>query len=117
MPLRLIDDGYTLDDTVKTNRWPAVAVKYRPALPAQTRDFVIDRGKAETGEAEVKAISKLLEAQLVGWDIESAPGQPAPISYATVSRVPDPVLERLVDLVTGYGPKKAENDEKNSGSG
>jgi hypothetical protein len=117
MPLRLIDDGYTLDDTVKAPSWPRVAVKYRPALPQHTRDFVIARSKAFTGTEEMKAISALLRMHLVGWDIEDAKGQPAPVSDFTINRIPDAVLQRIIDLITGYGPEKAADDEKNSVSG
>lgn len=117
MPLRLIDDGYTLDDTVKAPGWPRVAVKYRPALPAHTRDFVIARAKASTGTEEMRAVVVLLKAHVIGWDIEDNKGNPAPISEFTINRVPDSVLQRIVDLITGYGPEKAAEDEKNSVSG
>jgi len=113
----LIDDGYTLDGEVKANGWPKVAVKYRPALPAQTRDFVITRGRASTGPEEMKAVVALLKKHVLGWDIEEVPGKPAPVSEYTINRVPDPVLQRIIDLVTGYGPEQAAEDEKNSASG
>ncbi len=117
MPLQLIDDGYTIDDTVKADGWPSVAVRYRPCLPAAAREFFLAHAKEATGAGKIKTIAKLLQGQLVGWDIEAAPGQPAPITAATIARVPDAVLQRLVDLVTGYGPEKAAEDEKNSASG
>ena len=41
---------------------------------------------------------------------------PAPVTEATLRKVPYPVRERLVDLVTGYAGQAAA-DEKNSATG
>lgn len=123
MSLKLIDDGYTLDATTKPiGRWPAVTIKYRPAMPARVRQYLNARAKAgDDVQADLKAISSLLVDQIGfgkgGWDILTPDGQPAPVNHASVARLPDPVLRQLIDIVTGYGPEEAAADEKNSDTG
>jgi hypothetical protein len=116
MALQLIEDGYTLDATVRVPRWPAVVIKYRPALPAAVREFYLATRKAANGDAEVKAIAGILTKHLVGWDIEDN-GSPCAVTERAILHVPEPILQRMVDLVTGYGPEEQAADEKNSVTG
>lgn len=118
MPLQLIDDGYTLDAVVKAEGWPAVQIKYRPALAPRVQEYRDSRAAAADSAGRLKALTSLLAGQLAGWDVQTASGQPAPFNEASLRRLPDPILLKLVDIVLGYGagPESAA-DEKNSGSG
>ena len=116
MALQLIDDGYTRTATVKASGWPAVTFVYRPALPAEVRDYVIARAKAQNGADEVKAVAGLLAEKMKSWDV-LAGEKPAPINLGTLRRIPDPVLQKFIDVVTGYGAEEAAADEKNSDTG
>jgi hypothetical protein len=121
VPLQLIpiDDGFTLTATVKTPGWPDVEIVYRPALAARVRDYVLSLSKAQSGSDELKTISALLMDQVRSWDVLTTEGKPAPVVGATIRRIPDPIVRRIVDVVTGYatGGGEAEADEKNSATG
>lgn len=110
----LINDGYDFAGKVETNAWPAVEIKYRPALADRVQTYLDDsaRGGKSRGDAAVK----LLAEHVRSWDIEDEKGQPAPVTEATLRRVPYPVREKMVDFVCGYAGTQA-TDEKNSATG
>ena len=113
MPLQ-IRDGYTLDTTLPAfGPYPAVAVRYRRALPEDVYEYS-DAFAAARGREKARPVADLLGKHLLGWDVEGADGQPLPITARTLRLLPYPVLLKLIDLVTGYGPEEAEADQKNS---
>ncbi len=117
MPLQLIDDGYTRNETVETPGWPDVAIQYRPALPKRAEDYAIASNKAKDGAAIIKAAADLITECVSGWDIEAKAGQPAAVNPFAVERLPPPVRNRIIDRITSYTHEQAAGDEKNSVTG
>jgi hypothetical protein len=114
MPKLLIGDGYDFDGSIPAiGPWPAVTCKYRPALPDRVQEYF--DAAAAGGKKRCDAAVKLLADHVTSWDVETEKG-PAPVTEATLRKVPYPVRERLVDLVTGYAGQAAA-DEKNSATG
>lgn len=109
----LIRDGYT-----KTGRFPGkwgippVVFEYRDALPAAVNDFLAKIRNAD-GAVKTKAQIGILCSQIQSWDIEDEAGKQASVSEGNVRLLPHPLLEFLVDYVTGYKPDDAESDQKN----
>jgi hypothetical protein len=108
-----IHDGYTMEAKVQLGRGlPPLIVTYRPALADEVYDFL--RAPQATGKEKLKAVTDLLSAHLKSWNAADETGAAAPVSAESLRRLPHRVLERLVDLVTGYAPSgEAEADAKN----
>lgn len=116
MPSIFIDDGFTLNGQVPPKfGFPAVSVVYRLAAPEKVYAYL--REHRLTGEQYLKAAVKLLGEHLVSWDARDQAGNAVPITERMLARVAHPVLERLLELVTGYGPDEREEDLKNSATG
>ena len=111
----LIRDGYTFEgDVPAQGPWPAIHVRYRPAMPEEVSDYLIaDR---RTGKAKLDATVKLLAKHVLGWDITDD-GHATKPDADTLRRLPYPILEDLVNLVCGYTGTQQEADEKNSPGG
>jgi hypothetical protein len=112
MSLKLINDGYTFAGRVEPiGPFPAVEVKYRPALADRVQQYIdaSNRGGKERSDASVK----LLTEHLVSWDVLDDKGEPAAIVDVNLRRVPYPIREKLVDMVCGYAGKASADDEKN----
>jgi hypothetical protein len=108
----LIDDGYTFDGLIEARGpWPAVHFRYRPCLPEGVYDFL--RGKRDTGKQSMRATMDMLMAHLVAWDITDPRGDLVPIRAEFLARLPHPVLERMLDHVTGYSAPESISDAKN----
>ena len=111
----LIHDGYTSDGKVEAaGRWPELNFRYRVALPEAV--FEYRRACRAGGKEELAAAVSLLKGQLVSWDatlLADGKEEGAPVSPENIRRLPAPVLDRLVDLVCGYGPAQAAADAKN----
>lgn len=112
MPSILIDDGFTLDGEIEPRfGFPAVKFKYRMAMPGKVYAYLTE--PKLTGEERAAAAAKLLAEHLVEWDAKTNHGAFIPINEINLRRVAHPVLERLLDHVTGYGQKQREEDVKN----
>lgn len=108
----LIDDGCTLDGQVPAQGGvPAVSFRYRPALPEAVYEYT--RAQKANGRQELKAVVDLLSAHVISWDVVDAKGDHMPVTADTLRRVPHRVQQRMVDLVTGYGPEQMGADAGN----
>lgn len=112
-----IDDGFTLDGRTKatvtdpvTGRalydgLPEVTYRYRPALPDALAEWRYQMRAATSGYAAVSATALFVAAHLVSWDVTDAKGAPLPITVETVRKVPEPILDQLVEAVSKWAPK------------
>lgn len=116
MPL-VIDDGYTLDGCTKSavtdpvtgralhDGLPEVRFKYRPALPDSLAEWRHKLRAATSGYASVDATAILVAGHVVSWDVTTVAGAPAPITADTVRKLPEPILEQMVDAIAKWAPK------------
>ncbi len=112
MPSIFIDDGFTLDAELPPKHgFPAIRFKYRLATPEKVYAYL--REPKLTGVQFAQAAVKLLAEHLVEWDAKDNTGNAVPINERLLARVAHPVLERLLEHVTGYGPDAREADLKN----
>lgn len=114
-----LDDGYTLSASTEPDvksevtgdllysGLPVVSFKYRPALPEALTDYRQKIRRAATGKDEIRAVTDLLVAHLVDWDVTTK-GQPAKIDAANLAIVPDPILNQIVNAVCRWAPKAEE---------
>jgi hypothetical protein len=108
----LINDGFTWEDTVPARgRFPSVTFRYRPALPEDVFDYL--HAPKPTGKDVLRVAARLLAKHLVSWDVTDDKGDAVPVSEDVLRRVPHPVLVKMVDVVTGYGPDAEAADLKN----
>ena len=134
----LIEDGYTLDGTIPAQgKQPEINFRYRPALYAEVKEWT--NSVRTTGKLHEAATVKLLVKHVASWDVTIKAGslrkimgkdaEPVvadhedddvvlvPIHAKTLARVPQPVLDQLVNFVTGYAPEDQGDDAKNSATG
>ena len=123
----VINDGYTLEgvttDTVTNpvtgaalaSGLPVVAFRYRPALPDALAEWRYAMRTAGSGKAELDATAKLLAEHLVSWDVTDARGAEVPVTAAGVRKVPEAILNQMLDAVTTWAPEKAAGALGNSG--
>lgn len=126
MPALAIDDGYTLDGRTKasitdpvTGRvlfdgLPEVQFRYRPALPDALAEWRHQMRTATSGRAQVDATAQFVAAHIVSWDVTDAKGAPLPITPDAVRKVPEPILDQIVDAVAKWAPKHLADALKNS---
>lgn len=110
MPSIFINDGLTLDATIEARPGlhPALRVKYRPALPEKVNGYL--KELRLSGKAHTDAGVDLLAEHLVSWDAKDDAGNEVPISPRVLRRIYQPLLERLLDLVTTYSAPQREAD-------
>ncbi len=107
-----IEDGFTLDAVLEPRHgFPAVKISYRLAHPGKVYAYL--RVQKNPGKQFMDAASQMLLEHLVSWDVTDRSGNEVRISEITLRRIAHPVLERMLDAVTGYGPDVREADEKN----
>lgn len=117
-----LDDGYTLTATTKAtltspsgavlaDNLPVVEFKYRPALPAALAEWRYQFARAGSGKAELDATVKMLAAHLVSWDVTSG-GGPAPLTADALARVPEPILNQIIDAVTSWKAGEAAGNSQ-----
>jgi hypothetical protein len=112
MPSILIpEDGFTLKGRVEPlpGLHDGVSFTYRPALPARVAAWT--KAKGVSAEKNLAADLKLLTEHVTEWDDD------APIDEPTLRRVYYPVLQQMIDHVTGYSASVWEAAEKNSSPG
>lgn len=113
MSAKLILDGYTLDATIPAKGpWPAVSIRYRPALYEEVMEYLAQVGRAP-GKAQGKIAFAFLKEHLVGWDIQNAAGNAAEVSVENIARLPQPYVQAMIDQVIGYGEAQEAQDLKN----
>ena len=114
MPLLLIDDGFNdFTGTIPAfGRWPAVTLKYRPCLPAASKDYAFRVGRCNTGAEVVAVQAEFLAEYVKGWDVTDVAGQALPVSKENLARVPDRILTEMLNIVTGYSDRELVADSK-----
>ncbi|MDB5312656.1 MAG: hypothetical protein JWO38_6858 [Gemmataceae bacterium] len=114
-----LNDGYTLDAATLpefggARGFPVVTYRYRPALPDALAEWRYASRMAGSGKAEVDATAKLVAGHLVSWDVEVAPGTTAPITPETVRKVPEPILNQILERVVSWAGPEQEKAAGNS---
>lgn len=112
MAALLILDGYTLEAQIpERGPFPSLLFRYRPALPDAASEYL--RGPRVNQKA-TKHMTDFLEKYLKGWDVTDVEDKPVEINANSLSRVPFPYLEALVQYVLTYATDGAhEYAEKN----
>lgn len=113
-PCGYIDDGYTLDFTIKEVPGVHVALngKYRPMSSREVQNFVaalnpdkyktVDKGKTVEDNIDAKQ-SAAIAAHIVEWDLVKPNGDSVEISGTSVSRIYPPLLmSKLINIVAGF---------------
>lgn len=114
----LILDGYDLDgDVQKRGRFPAIKYVYRPALPDEVQEYFMALRKANDGRQSSKVRIDLIAAHVKSWDVQDAGGKNVPADAANLGRVPNYVIDAMVDEITLYAQSEAAADAKNSPGG
>lgn len=109
--LPLILDGYTIKVKISVKPWPDVNIVMRPALPEKVYGWLGNQ-RALAGKQRMDSVCELLTGNLISWDVAgSEAGKTVPCSPEYWAKIPHPVLDAIVDKVTGYGV--TESDEKN----
>lgn len=107
-----IEDGFTLETVLEPRHgFPAVTIVYRLAHPEKVYAYL--RVQKSTGRQFMDAASQMLLEHLVSWSVTDRLGNDVRITDAVLRRIAHPILERILDAVTGYGPDVREADEKN----
>lgn len=112
-----ISDGYTITDTIPgRGPWGPIEFTYRPALPEATYDYL--ETDKRSGKKRMAATLKLLfgsgtDPHVRSWDVKDKEGNMVPVSEAALRKVPAPMLDKMLDIVSGYGLAEQEEDEKN----
>lgn len=122
MPRLALNDGYTLEAATKAEAagfagLPVVTYRYRPALPDALAEWRYAARLATNGKAEVDATAKLVGDHLVSWDVTDAAGKPAAISADTVRKIPEPILNQLLDKIVSWAGPEQEKAAGNSSAG
>jgi hypothetical protein len=112
MPRLALNDGYTLEAATAADHGgfkglPVVTYRYRPALPDALAEWRYAARLAASGKAEVDATARLVSDHLVSWDVTDAGGRPAAITADVVRKVPEPILDQLLDKIVSWaGPEQ-----------
>lgn len=104
-------DGFTLEDVYREGEdiiYAGVAIQYRPALQTQTAEFLDDpRAFLVKGRA-------LVLKHLTGWNVAGDTAEDAaPITAEVIAELAYPVLNWMVNCITGYAPRAEVEDAKN----
>lgn len=113
MTSAFIRDGFTLEGKVEARPglYPEIRFTYRPALPRRVAEYLkADKG---TPEKEQRADTKLLLEHVQSWDAHDENGQQLSFDEATLTRVYHPILQTLLNHVTGYTATDWQVQEKN----
>lgn len=95
MPITLIDDGHTL----VADAYGARVTFRRMNVEA----YALAREQAAGDSAEkVDQLCEMIAGQLSDWDVLESDGTKAPLTAASVKRLPAAVATRLENLLLGY---------------
>ena len=87
-----------------------VRIAYRPALSDEVFDW--QRQPATNGSTYVAKCAALILKHLTRWGVADRTGEILPLDIVSVKRLPEPLLNFIVDAICGYGPKESA-DAKN----
>lgn len=120
-----IGDGYTLPfstspdvrdavsgEVIRTNL-PVVTGRYRPALFHELNAYRYRYTRATTAAEQADSIADFVAEHVVDWDVTAGP-QKAKVSPAVVLRMPEPIVEQLLRILTTWAPREQAEAEKNS---
>ena len=108
-------DGYNVTAKIPgKGPWPDVEFQYRPLLAAQVCEFMDNPAR---GPARLKKICKVLEKQLVSWNVRK-PGSPdemetVPVTEDNLSKMPMSYLDEMLNAVLSYSSLEQDADPKN----
>lgn len=114
-----INDGYTLDFHVPgRGPWSAINGKYRPALAEACYEYQEATKGVVGGKKRMAAALRLIlgagtDPHIRSWDKTDAQGNPVAVSEAELRKLPAPQIDKLLDIVSGYGLEEQEADQKN----
>lgn len=113
-----IKDGYTLDFVVPgRGPWKAITGKYRPALPEtvwEYQDATVNAGGKKRMVATVKfLLGGGTDPLIRSWDLTDSKDEPITICEAAIRAIPAPMLDRLLNIVSGYALEEHEAEQKN----
>lgn len=116
MPLKL-EDGYTLSGRTTGNGnygepQPVVCFEYRPPTPRELSAFRYALSTAASGEGQHDTRVAYLLKRLVSWDVLGLDDKPTPITSAALDRVPDPILQDLVNESSKWRPKGTPEENR-----
>lgn len=112
-----IKDGMTLDGYVP-GRGPFAGInfKFRPALSESAYDYL--ESDRSTGKKRLAQTIKLIlgsptSPHLREWDMTTDNGEPVKIDEASISRIPAPMLDVMLNIISLYALDEQESAEKN----
>lgn len=112
----LIRDGQTRKAVIAAvdNLNQGLAFEYRPMLPLdfQILSDAIDKQSAKRRSDEItRLVAAAIVKHLVNWSEVDDKDNPMPISLQTVLMMPYPLIKAIYDIITGYKPSDALQDE------
>ena len=111
-----ISDSYTETFHIPgRGPWSPLTGKYRPAMPEAVWEY---QDATTAGKKRMPAAVKLLlgggtDPLIREWDLKDKNDVPIPISEAAIKKIPAPMLDRLLNIVSGYALEETEGDGKN----
>ena len=108
-----IEDGYSREVTIPEapGLYPALSVRYRPALAAERYDYL--RAQDVNGREQAARVARLLKRHLESWDARRRDGTAVEVSEEALARLQPQLLARLLDIVLGYAAAEETADAKN----
>jgi hypothetical protein len=103
-----IADGFTKTATCEKAPYAGTAISFRPCLQTEVADFLDDPRKYIVKGRE------LLAKKLTGWNVADDTGEDAaPLTPESLAEIAYPVLDWMINAVTGYAPTDEVADAKN----
>lgn len=78
--------------------------------PMGFRDMKELRRKAQKGQKFDELMLAECEKRLLDWDLKDRAGEPIGTDTKSIGRLPEPLVDRLVDVVSGYGGGDVDPD-------
>jgi hypothetical protein len=122
MPLAL-NDGYTLtrktspeytDGARQYRDLPIVTVSFRPALPEAIYDWQYKLDRSGSGKNELATTNAFLVEHITGWDVTDKDGRMAPVTVDSLKKIPMPIHQQILRLVTTWAGDEQEKAAGNS---
>jgi hypothetical protein len=106
-----IPDGFTASIYLAEipRVYEAVRARYRPLLAEDRAEFLAQEERLAPRQRE-RAGAKMLEAQLVDWDLHDDQGQPLPVKVDVILRL-QPLLRRRLSLIV-LGLDSGDEDDQ-----
>src|SRR5688572_14690681 len=98
---------------------PVVSGRYRPPVYEDREAFVFAYGRCGSGDERANLVSAFIAARVVEWDVAFVNGstapKPAPVTAEFIRKnIPEPIVNKILDLVSVWGPKSQGEAAGNS---